>query len=116
MNIIDTTEYIRQQQAGQFRRYQDGKEPFAHVNGQKLDSARERKERSVYVNDEKVDTLEKEITSADFPKLFDTDVGAKFNTEKVRATNREEKVHGQYDKSAKVQTVTKQERLVDQWA
>jgi hypothetical protein len=116
MNIIDTTEYIRQQQVGRFRRCEDGKGPFAHVNSQKLDSLWEGNEGSVYVNDEKVDTLEKEFTGADFPKLFDTDVGAKVNVEKVKATNEEEKVTGQHKKSAKVQSATKQERFVDEWA
>jgi hypothetical protein len=54
MKITDALDYIRQQQPGQFRSPKDGKEPFAHVGGQKLISRWEQEERSAYVKNEKV--------------------------------------------------------------
>lgn len=117
MEITDTSNYIRQQQPGQFRRPEDGKEPFAHVNGQKLDSANEQKECSVYMVNEEVVALEKEIGSYSYvPKLFDLDVRVKFNTEKINGTKKEGKIQRQYDKTEKVQVTTKQESFIDQWA
>lgn len=116
MNITRTDDYIRQQQAGRFSRPEDGKGPFAHVNDQKLDSIKGQKERSVYVNNEKAVTWQKELTESDFPKLFDSDAGAKSNAKKIGEAKKEEKPLQQYDKTEKTQTGAKQERLVDQWA
>lgn len=117
MEITDTGNYIRQQNPGQFRRPEDGKEPFAHVNGQKLDSTNEQKECTVYIDNEEVVALEKEIGSYSYvPKLFDLDAGVKFNTEKIDGANKEGKIQRQYDKIEKVQVTTKQEGFIDQWA
>ncbi|GAF77175.1 unnamed protein product [marine sediment metagenome] len=118
MEITDTSNYIRQQQPGQFRRSEDSKEPFfAHVNGQKLDSTNEQKECAVYMVNEEVVALEKEIGSYSYvPKLFDLQVGVKFNTEKINGTNKEGKIQRQYGKTEKVQVTTKQESFIDQWA
>ena len=115
MEITDTSNYIRQHQPGQFRRPEDGKEPFAYVNDQKLDSTEEQKKCSVYIDNKNVIALEKDIR-AYFPKLFDFDAGVKFNTETTNDTNKEEKLSPHYDKTGKTQIITKQESFVDQLA
>ncbi|MBW1741550.1 MAG: hypothetical protein JRJ42_10535 [Deltaproteobacteria bacterium] len=81
------------------------------MNDQKLDRA-ELKERSVYVNNEKIVTWEKETIKSDFPKLFDSDAGAKYHIERIGETNKEEKPQQQYDKTGKAQKMTKQERAI----
>jgi hypothetical protein len=113
MKISNNLDYIRQHQPGQFRIPEDGKEPFAHVNDQKLDSTKEQKEGSVYINNENVVTLDKDLRS-DFPKLFDYEVGLKFNTKKVSEANREEKPQQQYDKTGKTEILNKPEGFIDQ--
>lgn len=115
MKITNTTDYIRQQHLGQFRRPEDAQGPFAYVKDQRLESTKEQKESSVYINNENVGTLEKEERS-NSPKLFDFDAAVKFSTQKTSETNKQEKLHQKYDKTAKAQVVTKQESLVDQWS
>jgi hypothetical protein len=115
MEITDTSNYIRQQQPGQFRSPEDGKEPFAHVNDQKLDSTEEQKRCSIYIDDKKVVTFEKD-KRAYFPKLFDFDAGVKFNTETTSNSNKDEKFSPQYDKTGKGQIIAKQESFVDRLA
>ena len=115
MKITDTNDYIRQQQIGQFTRLQDPNDPFVYVNNQKLDSTEEKEKSSIYINNENVVTLEKE-KSSNFPKLFDFDAGMKFNTKKISKSNNEEKPNLQYDKTAKTQIGSKQERLIDQFS
>ena len=114
MKISHTTEYIRQQQLGQFRRPEDGKKPFTHVNDQKLDSIKERKESSVYIDNKNIQTLEKGLGSSS-PKLFDYDPGMKFNIEKSNEISKEEKISKQYDNTGKEEEVNEKESLVDQW-
>jgi|GEM_PF-2535433 len=116
MNTTDTSDHIRQQQAGQFRRPDDGQEPFVRVKDQRLESAKDQKTRSVFVNNESVISFERGILESDFPKIFDSDAGMKFNAEKIRETEKEEKPQEQYDKDEQPQTVTSQENIVDQWA
>ena len=116
MNITDTSDHVRQQQAGQFRRPGDGQEPFIYVNDQRLESAKEQKTRSVFVNNESVVSFERGILESDFPKIFDSDAGMKFNAEEIRETEKEEKRQEEYDKDGKPQTVTSQKNIVDQWA
>lgn len=119
MKITDTADYVRQQELGQFSRPEDRKEPFVHVNDQKLDSTKEQEERSVYIDNEKVATLEKEIGSYSYyPKFFDFDIGIKVNTEKISETHKEKegKLNQQYDKTGKAQSMNKQEGLFDQLA
>lgn len=115
MEITDTSNYIRQQQPGQSRRSEDGKEPFVHVKEKKLESPEEKKKCSVYIDSENVVTFEKDIR-ASLPKLFDFDAGVKFNTETTSDTNKKEKLSPQYDKTGKAQIMSKQESLVDQLA
>ena len=43
MKVTHTIDYIRQQNPGQFRRPEDGKGPFTHVNGQELNNIKEQK-------------------------------------------------------------------------
>ena len=115
MKITDNSNYIRQQLPGQFSVPEDGNEPFAHVNDQKLDSAKELKEGSVYIDNERVVTLDKDLRS-DFPKLFDYELGLKIDTKKVSETDKEENFQQQYDKTGKTQTLNKPEGFVDQLA
>jgi hypothetical protein len=116
MNIADISDHIRQQQAGQFRRPEDGQEPFIRVNDQRLENTKDQEACSVFVNNEGVVTFEKEILESDFPKIFDSDTGIKLSAERVREAEKEEKLREQYDKNGKSQTVAKQEKIVDQWA
>ena len=113
MEISDTKNFIRQHQPGQFRRPEDGKEPFAHVNDQKSNSTAEQKKCSVYIDDTNIVTLEKD-RSAYFPKLFDFDTGIKYTIEHTSDTKKEEQIKPQYDKTGKKQIITKQEGFVDQ--
>ena len=116
MNISPTSKYIRQQQAGYFRRPEDGQQPYAYVNETKLGSAKEQKSRSVYVKNEKVVSFQKEVSKADFPKLFDSDVGMKFNTERISETKNKETSPEEYDKTAKRKTPKKEDQLINDWA
>lgn len=115
MKINNNIEYIRQQQLGQFRRPEDGKEPYAYVGNQKLKSTNEPEESSVYVNDEIVVTFGNDLRS-DFPNLFDYDAGLRLDTEKTAETKKEEKLHPQYDKTGKTQIITEKTGLIDQLA
>lgn len=119
MKMQDPTENIRQQQPGQFRRLEDGSEPFVYMNAQKVRSAKDQEKGSVYVRDQSVVTLEKD-KSSDLPKLFDTDAGSKLIAEKIRSAYRpadnDQEVFQKYDKSGKAETATKPERIIDQLA
>ena len=115
MKTIDDTNYIRQQQPGQFRIPGDGKEPYARVNDQKLDSKKELKKWSIFINGENVATMDKEFGTSS-TKLFDFDAGMRFKAEKISETKKGEKLEPQYDKSGKTKTPTEKEGLVDQLA
>lgn len=114
MKITDTNDYIRQQQIGQFKSPQNPNDLFVYANNQTLNTTEEKEKSSIYINNENVVTLEKE-KSSNFPKLFDFDAGVKFNTKKISKSNKEEKPHLQYDKTAKTQVVSEQESSIDQW-
>ena len=117
MNITNPIDYIRQQQFGRFRRPEDGTEPYTHVNDQKLGSLKGQDERSIYVNNEKIITFEKDLAGSGFPKLFDSNAGLKLEIGKIGETKKEDKLQVQYDKTGKEQKLTyKQESVVDQWA
>ena len=111
MKINDNTNYIRQQHPGQFRVPEDGKWPFVHMNDQKVASKNDQKERSVYINNEKVVTMEKQMGSI-YPRLFDYNTGLKYETGKKSATKKEEKPQQQYDKTAKIQILNKEEETL----
>ncbi len=113
MKINATTDYIRQQQLGQFNRPEDGKGPYSHVNGQKVESTKEQKNSSIYVNNEKIVALETDIESS-FPKLFDSDAGMKFNIERINEYKKEAKPATQYDKAGKIKKNTKEKVFIDQ--
>ncbi len=115
MNIVKNCDSIRQPQPGQFRRPQDGKRPYAHVKGQKVDSKEEREKSSVYVNNKSVTTFKNGIGS-DFSNLFDTDAGLKLTNKRLNGTNCEKKLDQQYDKTGKTSiSAAKEDRLIDQW-
>jgi len=115
MKINDTTVHIRQQQPGQFRRPEDGKEPYAHVTDQKLESTPDQTTCSIYINNEKLATMEQGIGS-DFPKIFDSNAGLKFNTQKISTTGKEEKLYEQYDQNGKTQVTTQKQSFFDKMA
>ena len=114
MKITETASNIRQQQPGQFRRPEDGRAPFAHVNDQKLVTIKEQQACSVYVSNENLVALDRVIES-DFPNLFDFDTGVKFSLENLSRAYRDEDIHQQYDKTAKTEMVTKKEWIINQW-
>jgi hypothetical protein len=114
MKITDTTESIRQHQAGEFKRPEDGKAPFAHVNGQKLANAAEQEKRSVYVDNKNVTDFE-EVGTPDFPRIFDSSAGMKFTIESEGDHQKNERIYRQYDKNGKELTVIGKEELIDEW-
>ena len=86
------------------------------MNDQKVDSKDDQKERSVYIKNEKVVNVEKEMGSI-YPKLFDYNTGLKYETEKKSAAKKGEKIQQQYDKTGKIQTLDKEEEtLIDKLA
>lgn len=87
----NTNSYIRQQQYGQFKLPENGKGPYIHANGKKLDNTLEQENVSIYVENEVVFSSEKGLKS-DFPKLFDSDVGANFKTIEAKNLKEREKV------------------------
>ncbi len=115
MKITDTTDYIRQQQIGQFRSPQNPNDLFVYANNQRLNTTEEDKENSIYIENENFSTLQKQ-ESANLLKLFDYDAGMKINIAKTSKTNKEEKPNPQYDKTAKEQNVGEQGSLIDQWS
>jgi hypothetical protein len=114
MKITETASYIRQQQPGQFRRPEDGKAPFTHVNDQDLGTIKEPEGYSVYVSNEKLIAPDR-VIEPDFPKLFDFDTGVKFSVENLGRAQRDEDIHPQYEKTAKTEMVAKKEWIIDQW-
>jgi hypothetical protein len=115
MKITDTTDYIRQQQIGEFRSPQNPNDLFVYAINERLNTTEENKEYSIYIENENFATLRKQ-ESANSLKLFDYDVGVKINTEKTSKTNKEENPNPQYDKTAKEQDVGEQGSLIDQWS
>jgi len=99
---IKQTDSIRQLNVGQFRRPADGKQPYAHANGNKLKSEADKKQSAVYIDNQKVDSFEKGLKS-DAPKLFDDDAGLKISITKLTATKKAEKPELKYDKERKIQ-------------
>lgn len=115
MKINDTTGHIRQAQVGQFRIPEDGKEPFVRVKGQKLESTNDQKNRSVYVNQEKLLTFKKAVGSNSL-NLFDFNAGLEYKTERISGVKKGEKLQEQYNKKGKEINTTKQETLIDKLA
>jgi hypothetical protein len=114
MKISETASYIKQQQPGQFRRPEDGKAPFTHVNDQKLPTKKEQQAYSVYVCNEKLVSLDG-VVESDFPKLFDFDTGVQFSLENLSRAYRDEDICQHYDKTAKTERPTKKEWIINQW-
>ncbi len=115
MKVTDTTDYIRQQYPGQFRRPEDGKGPFTRVDGQEFDNIKELKKSSVYITSEEVVSFGRD-TKSNFTKLFDFDAGIKCKTAKVEDTGKEEKSSQQNKESKKEQVTVKGEKSIDLWA
>ena len=115
MKVANTTYHIRQKVLGQFNRPEDGRQPYAHVNNQKLPSMLDQQNASVYANNQNIDSLEKGLKSTTI-KIFDTDAGMKYSAKKTQKTDRQDKSIQQYDKSAKIQPAEKDEEKIDQWA
>ncbi len=113
MEINETVEQIHQQRYGHFRIPEDGKQPYAHANNQKLASTREQWKAAVYADDENLGTLEKNLKSKT-RKLFDTEVGVKPSFDKPKETTKETKTSEQYDKTGNINSVFKIESKVDE--
>ena len=112
MKISDNN--IRQQQYGQFKLPANGKGPYVHVNGQKLDHTLEQAKVSIYVENETVLRSERGLKS-DFPKLFDSDAGVKFETIKAKKLQNEEKGYQEYESIGSERPVTKQDSIINEW-
>lgn len=115
MKITGTTDYVRQQQIGQFRMPEDGKGPFARVNGQTIGSTKGQEDTSIYLNNGDVVVLEKTL-QANSSQIIDFDVGAKFSAYKISTTKKEEKIDYAYTETGKAQIMSKPEEIIDQWA
>ena len=115
MTILGITDSIRQRHPGRFNRSGDGKEPYAHVNGQKLVSREDQIKSAVYANNKRVQVLEKGL-GRDPPRLFDSEVGLKIQSEKRSEAGKEEKLDQQYGNTGKPKkSATQTEGSVDQW-
>ena len=113
---IKSTDLIRQQGPGQFRRPADGKKPYVHANDQKLVSKAVQKKSVVYVDNKNIDSFEKGLKS-NSPRLFDSNVGLKVSISKLSVPKKAEKADLQYDKTGKTQiTTANEDRRIDQWA
>ena len=110
----NTNNYIRQQQYGQFKLPGNGKGPYVHANGQKLDNTLEQKNVSIYIEDEAVFSSEKGLKS-DFPKLFDSDAGANLETIKAKKSEKEGKSYQKSEETGNVQPVNKQDSIINEW-
>lgn len=110
----NTNSYIRQQQYGQFKLPENGKGPYVHANGKKLDNTLEQENVSIYVENEAVFSSEKGLKS-DFPKLFDSDVGANFKTIEAKKPEREGKSYQEYENTGNDQPVNKQDSIINEW-
>lgn len=112
---INPTDSIRQHHLGQFRRPEDGNQPYAHVNSQKLESKEEQYKSTVYVNNNNVVSLEKRIASNSH-KIFDSDAGLKASIKKLSKTSRDEKADIGYDKTGKAKiTIPNNDARIDEW-
>ena len=113
MNVSNTTDFIRQQQIGQFRQSDDGKGPFLYTAGKKLDK-KEWKESSLYVSDKVVATFTNDM-KADSRKLFDSHIGIEIRSTGITSeSKKEEGFPSHYDKAAKTQTMAERGILIDQ--
>ncbi len=107
----NTNNYIRQQHYGQFRLPENGKGPYVHAKGQKLDNTLEQKNVSIYVENETVFSSEKGLKS-DFPKLFDPDAGMNIEAKKPE---KEKKSYQEYENTGNERPVTKQDSIINEW-
>lgn len=114
MKISNNTNHVRQQQYGQFRLPEDGKGPYVHANGQKLDNTLEQENVSIYVENEIVFSSEKGLKS-DFPKLFDSDAGMDFETIEAKKPEKEKKSYQGYENTGNERPVNKQDSIINEW-
>ena len=105
---------VRQQQYGQFRLPENGKGPYVHANGQKLDNTLEQENVSIYVENETVFSSEKGL-KANFPKLFDSDVGANFETIEAKKPEKKGKSYQGYENTGNERPVNKQDSIINEW-
>lgn len=110
----NTNNYIRQQQYGRFKLPGNGKGPYVHANGQKLDNTLEQKNVSIYVENETVFSSEKGLKS-NFPKLFDSDAGTKFVTVEAKKSEKEEKSYHEYENTGNEPPANKQDSIISEW-
>ena len=110
----NTNNYIRQKHYGQFKLPENGKGPYVHANGQKLDNTLEQKNVSIYVENETVFSSEKGLKS-DFSKLFDSDAGMNFETVEANKSEKEGKKYQEYDNTGNERPVNKQDSIINEW-
>ena len=106
----NTNNHIRQHHYGQFNLPENGKGPYVHANGQKLDNTLEQANISIYVENKTVFSSEKGLKS-DFPKLFDSDAGVRFETIEAK---KEEKSYREYAKTGNERPVNKQDSIINE--
>jgi hypothetical protein len=110
----NTNNYIRQQQYGQFKLPENGTGPYVHANGQKLENTLEQKNVSFYVENETVFSSAKGLKS-NFPKLFDSNAGAKFETIEAKKLQNEKKSYQGYENTGNDQPANKQDSIINEW-
>lgn len=111
----NTNNYIRQQHYGQFKLPENGTGPYIHANGHKLDNTLEQENVSIYVENETVFSSEKGL-KPDFPKLFDSDAGTKFETVAAKKSEKEGKNSQKYETTGNERPVNKQNSIINEWA
>jgi len=110
----NTNTYIRQQQYGQFKLSKNGKGPYLHANGKKLGNTLEQENVSIYIEKRAVFRSEKGLKS-DFPKLFDSDTGAKLEAVKTKKSKKEGKNYHKSAGTGNAQPVNKQDSIINEW-
>ncbi len=110
----NTNGYIRQQQYGQFKLPENGKGPYVHANGKKLDNTLEQENVSIYIENKAVFSSEKGLKS-DFPNLFDPDTGARIEAVETKKSERKGKSYQEYDNTGNDKPVNKQDSIINEW-
>ncbi len=110
----NTNSHIRQHHYGQFNLPENGKGPYVHANGQKMDNTLEQANVSIYVENETVFSSKKGLKS-DFPKLFDSDAGTKLETINAKKLEKKGESYQGYETTGNERSGNKQDGIINEW-
>ena len=113
MKINDTSDHIRQNIMGHFRRPEDGEKPYVYSNNKRLISSREQRKAVIYANNETIGKVEKNLKKKT-QKIFDFDMGVQYSFDKPKEATEETEAAHRYDKTGNAKLVSKKEYKIDQ--